>query len=232
MKPFLSQLGIPPAKQSLSPTPSDFPPAFNTNNRLIWAEAVRSTQMSDDAGLDWGTVIKAYVKLCVAKGTFPFSNTKQSTNDLIYQKLMTARKSVVKFMNLSKIMEHVVFRKTRREIVMTQVGFVVRVYGDAVVQDPTFGEWLLKMPYPGFNIKSDGKWIKDLGRDTRFVVYNDYASGTQRWHVGYEITCSLFPEIPGHHLASKGELETFLLEVIWLPILKSHRPYRYHRRLI
>lgn len=233
MKPFLSQLGIPPDKQSLSPTTVDFPPAFNPNNRLLWAEAVQCVKSTNDPGLDWGTAIKDYVRLCVSRDVFPFSQTKQTTNDLIYQKLMHARKAVVTFMNLSKIMDHVVFQKTDRKAVMTQTGFVISVFGLAKVQDPTFAAWLTQAPWPAFNVTPEGRWTKRLSRDVTFSVYSDYdIAGQQQWHVGYEISCSMFPEIPGHHLATKCDLEAFLMNVLWMPVLKSHRPYQYHRRLI
>lgn len=230
--PFLANLGVPPDKQALSPTAADFPKALNPNCRSEWIDAIKDLQPSEDAAFDWASALRTYVKLCVKRNQFPFSNTKSSRNDLIIQNLTNARRQVVRFMNLSKIMDMVTIRKTRREVLMTSNGFTVTVFGEGAVTDPTFSQWLLKMPYPGFRIKHDGQWIKSLGRGITMVVYNDGAQGSQRWHIGYEIAVQVFPDIPGHHLASKAELERFVLDILWLPILKSHRPFKYHRRLI
>jgi hypothetical protein len=198
----------------------------------MWEQAIESLEPSDDPGMDWGNVLKAYVRLCVKASQFPFSNLRQSANDQLTMKLQNARRQVVRFLNLSKMLTHVSIRKTRREVSMTSSGFTVCVFGNAEIKDPTFPKWLLQMPYPGFRIKEDGKWIKSIGPGVTMIVYNEGANGIQRWHIGYEIVCNQFPDMPGRHLPSKGELEAFIMDIIWTPILKSHRPHGFHRRLI
>lgn len=232
MAPFLSNLGVSAIAQSEAPTVAAFPKTFNTNCKAIWQTAVEGLEPSDDPMMDWGLVLRAYVKLCVKASQFPFGNTRQSANDQIAMKLQNARRQVVRFLNLSKLLSHMTIRKTRREVSMTSSGFTVSVFGNAEIKDPTFPQWLLQMPYPGFRIKHDGRWEKLIAPGVTMIIYNEGANGTQRWHVGYEIVCNQFPDMPGRHLPSKGELETFILEIIWLPILKSHRPQGFHRRLI
>lgn len=233
MTPFLSNLGISAVDQQQSPTVRSFPRTLNPNCKLMWQQAIERLEPTDDPMHDWGQALRAYIRLCIKASQFPFSNLRQSANDQITMSLQNARRQVVKFMNLSKILKQVNIRKTRREVLMTSNGFTVTVFGNAEIKDPTFSKWLLQMPYPGFRLKDkEERYTKSLGQGITMVVYNEGANGSQRWHVGYEIVCNQFPDLPGKQLPSKGELESFILDIIWTPILKANRPYGFHRRLI
>jgi hypothetical protein len=54
----------------------------------------------------------------------------------------------------------------------------------------------------------------------------------RRWHIGYEIDCPIFPEIPTNGLPSKAELEKFILNVLFMPVLRRQRPKKILHRLI
>jgi hypothetical protein len=230
--PFLAHLGISDIDQARSPTADAFPHAFNINCKPQWDQAVGRVEPSDDPKVDWGLAIRNYVELCTSTDRYPFSNMKQSSNDQIVEHLKNARRAVVKFLNNSKFLNHVQIRTTARKVKMNNMGFSLDVFGQVYIKDPTFVRWLLEMPYPGFRIKHEGRYIKHIGNDVTMVVYNEGANGTQRWHIGYEINCRLFPDLPGRNLPSKAELEKFILEVLFMPVLRSSRPYGYHRRLL
>lgn len=229
--PFLSNLGLTPIEQQFDPGPDTFPRAFNSLCQPQWAQAVNFV-MGDDSLENWGLAIRNFIQLCVDADRYPYSNLHQSANDQILRHLQDARKSVVKFMNLSKFLDKVTIRTTKREVQMNNQGFTLTTTGNIYLKDPTFVQWLLQMPYPGFRIKDEGRYIKPVGPNTTMIVYNEHANGSQRWHIGYEIVSRQFPDLPGRHLPSKAELETFILDVLWLPTLKAHRPFGYHRRLL
>lgn len=230
--PFLSKLGVSDIDQARGPTSDAFPYAFNVNNGGIWDNVLASMTFLKDSSLNWQQAINAYIDECVAQGAYPFSNLHQASNDAIIKELNDARKAVVRFLDRSRMTDLVSLKTTRREVVMTTFGFNLSVYGLATLKDPTFEQWLTQMPVPAFRLKHEGCYIKQLSAGLTMVVYNEGASLSQRWHVGYEIAVHRFPDLPGRHLPSKGELETFILDIMWMPILRSHRPLGFHHRLI
>lgn len=233
MAPFLSSLGVMDTDQARDPTAAAFPHAFNVNCQAIWNTVVDNMTMKEgDPGRNWGTAIKLFIEVCVAENEFPFSNLKQSANDFILQDLTAARKAVVKFMNVTKMLDYVNIQATRREVELNNTGFTLRVYGKVTLKDPTFEKWLLMTPYPRFNLKHEGHYVKHLTSNISMIVYNDSASAAQRWHVGYEVVVHHFPDLPGKHMPSQAEMEKFVLDILWMPVLKSHRPLGFHHRLI
>lgn len=231
--PFLSSLGITDLDQARDPTVSTFPHAFNPSCQRIWNAVVSNMEFKPaSAGHNWATAIRLFVEVCIAEDEFPFSNLKQSSNDFILEALSNARKDVVKFLNRSKLLDLVNLRATRREVSMMNTGFVLKVFGNAWVKDPTFEKWLIQIPYPRFDLKEHGQYRKQVSPSTTMIVYNEGASLNQRWHIGYEIVVHQFPDLPGNTLASKGDMEKFILDILWMPVLRSHRPFGYHKRLI
>lgn len=232
--PFLSKLGVLPQFQARSPTADSFPPAFNTNNKRIWEAVVLDFVSTADASKDWAKVISLYVDACQERGTYPFSNVKQSTNDQIFTFLSQKRAEVVKFINQIKLMDVVALRDSKRKVTMTTAGFTLEVWSQATPRDPTYSKWIFNSPLPRFDAvrKIDGKYTRGLGKGLTFWTYNDGAEMSGRWHIGYTIDCQFYPDIPARPLASQAELERFILDVIWSPIIKMNRPIGVLHRLL
>ena len=227
--PFLSNLGILDVEQAKNPLISTFPRAFNVSALPIWISTISQMQMGEDTRSNWGTAIKFYIENCINANQFPFSNFKQSANDQILDDLKFARQAIVKFMDRSRLLEMVILRATRREVEMNAIGFTLRVCGRALWKDPTFEKWLLDTPLPAFRLKHKGRYVKHLSQDVTMSVIEE---AEQRWNIGYEIVCRHFPDLPGKHIPSEAELENFILDIMWMPVLRSHRPEGYHHRLI
>lgn len=225
---FLANLGISDIDQARGPTVATFPQVFNINGRPQWESAVLNLPDGTPTDL-WTLAIEDYVTNCVDSGIYPFSNFKQSANDQIMAALVDARRAVVKFLNQSQMLKHVTLKVSSREVQMNNLGFTIRILGAAVPKDPTFEKWLLQMPMPSFRLKKDGVYHKTVAQNVTMVVFNE---GVQRWRVGYEIVVLMFPSLPGRHLPSEAELKQFIMRIMWMPILKSHRPEGYHHRLI
>lgn len=225
--PYLSNLGVPVLFQARTPTADGFPITFNPHTKAQWDAAVKELTPSKDAVQDWGLVIQYYIDLCSKHGQYPFSGPHTSSNDQIVAVLKEARHAVVKFINKSELIKMVSFRDTHRKVSMTATGFILQVQGQARLKDETFPQWLVQAPMPRFDIirDADGKYIKHLGYNTAFFAYNEGANMTARWHVGYEIVVDKFPDIPNHPTPSKAELERFILDILWMPVLKQARPF-------
>jgi len=232
--PFLSNLGIPVLQQARKPTIEGFPLAFNQNNRLAWAQAVTESEVTNNSILDWSVAIRRYVDLCMVHDLFPFQNVSQSRNDQISTYLTERRRAFVKFVNLTDLFGNLFIKSTTREVKVTDKGFVLTVNADVNVKDPTFVEWLKRTPYPKFQLDTlNGHYRRQLMDGLTLFAYNDYSrSMDQRWHLGYEIVCPIFPDLPTNQLPSKAEIEKFVLDILWRPVMMSARPLKTLRRLI
>lgn len=232
--PYLSSLGVPVLLQTRPPTNAGFPLMFNSGCKHLWDEAIREFTPTDSPITDWYNVITKFIDKASAAGRYPFTGYHQSINDLISDRLRNARRAVVRFMDKSKILKLATVRNTHRRVSMTDTGFVLTVYGDIFLKDPTFPQWLLQMPYPRFDIvrSIDNRWDKNLGDNVTFFARNEGALAKDRWFIGYDIKVDLFPEVPNQPLPSKGELERFVLNVLWMPVLRSHRPQGLSHKLL
>ena len=232
--PFLSNLGIDALDQARSPTVQTFPLAFNQNNHSDWNAAVQNTVMGEDPMDDWGRTIKEYVRLCTHRGVYPFQNLHESKNDQIVDYLRERRREFVRFVNRTDFFSSITLRTTHRRVTATDSGFMLTVYAKTLNTDPSFIKWLQEIPFPRFDlVRKDGRYKKHLINGLEVFVQNDGADNmTDRWIVGYDIHCPMYPDLPTNHTPSKAEIERFVLDVLWMPLLRSMRPLRTTHRLI
>lgn len=231
--PFLSNLGIPDIQQARPPTTKTFPPALNQNNRSVWEEAVKDLKPSKHPQEDWGHALRRYVDLCGKRGVYPFQSVQQTRNDDISDFIRTARRELVRFIDRTDFFADIKLRSTQREVSMTNDGFVLTVSGHANITDPSFEKWLTTVPFPKFDIiKQNGRYWKTLRDGLRMFAYRDHGSNsTERWVIGYEISCSIYPDLPTQHLPSRDQLEKFVMDVLFMPHLRAIRPKKVLNRL-
>lgn len=228
---FLPALGIDSNLQHLDPSVESFPPAFNSANRPIWEAVIRSHRMLEDSvQLNWASVINKYVDQCVNLNRYPFTNS--SSNDFLIKALASNRHAVVKFLNRVKLLKMVEVKSTKREVILHSTGFTLRVYGRIILKDPMFESWLTRIPLPSFNLRKNGEFVKPINSNTKLFVYNEGIRAYGRWYLGYEINVSSYPSIPTNHTPNKAELKAFILNVLWLPVLRLNRTQEVRQRLL
>jgi hypothetical protein len=232
--PFLANLGVTAFQAARPPTVQAFPLGFNVNNVSQWQKAVQELIPSLDTRYDWALTIKRYVEQCTNEGLFPFQTLHQTRNDQIVDYLTERRRAFVKFINMTGLLEHVFLTATHRVATVSDAGFVLDVHGEAVIEDPTYTTFLQKIPYPKILLRTlDGRYVRQLMSGLEIYAYNDYARNMkQRWRVGYAITCPIFPDLPNNQTPTKKQLENFILQILWMPLLRSMRPIHQMRRLI
>jgi hypothetical protein len=231
--PFFNNLGITDIQQGRSPTAETFPLSFNPNNKSVWEQAVHELVPQEPA-VDWVTTIQRYILLCESQGVYPFQSVQQSRNDQIVDYLRERRRAFVKFIDFTNFFDSVKLRTTERKVIVTNTGFVLTVTATANITDPSFEKWLAEMPFPRFDlVKKEGRHWKTLQTGLRMFAYRDHGSNSsERWVIGYEINCPIYPDLPDNHVPSKQQLEKFVLDILWLPILRSTRPRKTTHRLI
>lgn len=233
-EPFLSNLGVPVELQIRTPTAKAMPPAFNPNNPVIWAYAVDMLKpIPGQPYQEWAVCIKNYLDLCEKRQRFPFQDIHEGNNDKIVTFLKERRAAFVKFVNQTDLFEMLRFKSTHHKVTATDRGFILEVYAQMQVTDPTFFDWLTHTPLPHFNPKTNaGEWRRPLIDGLSVFVRNERVNMKERWQIGYDIACPMYPDLPNNGVPSKAEIETFVLNIFWMPILRTLRPIRAMHRLI
>jgi hypothetical protein len=169
------------------------------------------------------------VVACRAANTSPFAGLQQTRNDQIVSALRNSRRAVLKVLDNSYAFKILTLKAVRRSCTVTDKGFVLRVEGEIMAVDPTVTHWLLKKPWPAFQLKNKGVYRKQLDHHTQMIFYNAGANLPLRWHIGYEIALDLRPALP-NPLASDAEQEQFILKVLWAHVMADTRTREWHRR--
>jgi hypothetical protein len=136
-------------------------------------------------------------------------------------------------MNRSRILDVMSVWRSHHSVRLHNGGFVVRSTAEIRWKEENFIGWLRKAPMPGFTQRdSDGVYIRKVVPGTNMLVYNEGVAMSRRWRIGYEIAVSAYPTIPAKYTPSKAELANFILNTMWLPALRSHRPHNLNHRLL
>jgi len=225
-EPFLSNLGVPALQQARAPTASVFPLAFNSNNASVWQAAVQLIDSTGTPATDWVLAVRKYVDLCEQRGVFPFQNIHINRNDGISDYLRERRTAFVEFCESVGFFSDMKVRDTQRKVTMTDSGFILRGEARVRIDDPSFDQWLEQKP--ALHLAND-RYSRSLM--TGIEVFAENGSGNL-WTLGYEIACPMYPDVPDVPLPSRAMLESFVLSVLWMPVLRCMRPSNLAHRLI
>lgn len=225
-EPFLSNLGITSLQQARAPTGSVFPLAFNPNNKSVWEGAVQLIDPTGTPATDWVLAVRKYVDLCEQRGVFPFQNIHINRNDAISDYLRERRASFVEFCESVGFFSDMKIRDTQRKVTMTDSGFILRGEAIARISDPSFAQWLEQKPALR---KTNDRHTRSLMTGIDVFAEN---GESDIWNLGYEIACPMYPDVPDAPLPSRATLESFVMSVLWMPVLRCMRPSNLAHRLI
>lgn len=226
-----ASLGIEPRTLQSRPTAQAYPKAFTQNCKLHWDWVVANLDNTVDTQTQWKRALTAFLARCRAANTSPFMGIQQSRNDQIVTALRNSRRAVLKVLDNSDVFRMITLKAVRRTCKLTDKGFVLRVEGEVMAADPTVTKWLLQKPWPAFALKSKGIYRKTLDHNTEMVFFNAGANMPLRWRIGYEITLDIMPALP-NPMASRADIEAFVLKVLWHHVMLDTRTREWHRRKI
>ena len=241
--PFLSALGIPQLEQARSPTLKGFPPSLNTNAKSEWEQAVKDVVPTSNPMTNWGLVLKRYIQLCEMSDKFPLANTAGSfstedSNSEILHILRQARIDFVRFIQKNDFFHDIKIRSTHRKVQLHDSGFVLSVWALVRITDPKFKQWLGHLKFPGhagnqmIPRDANNRYTVDVSPHLKVYVENDAPGLPERWVVGYEITVPAIPHLEDVTFPSQEQLEQFILDSMWMPLLRSMRFKKWEHRLI
>lgn len=231
-EPFLSNLGVSERDQLLGPTKQNMPSKFNS----ACAEAVEIWNRQVDAakslsGLEaWGYCIRNYVSSCVASSIFPYLTDPSTINSSIFSKLQAQRKQLVDCLCLSKDLNKVIessVSKVTRYVDFIDSGFTITCTARLRLD---FFEAAKIAESLGFTSSIEGYYKKDLGNGVSIALQSeldrpDYTS------LCYQICQDTLPYLASNYTPSRAELSKFILDIMYIPIIKMSSPTIFAQRL-
>lgn len=231
----LSALGVPLQEQRDVPDIYSLPMQFNQGADKLWREAVSGLRTKNPRAA-WNQAVTRFISLCEKANVFPFQS-QSSNNEQIYAALAKARASIVKFMDRHEVYKEFKPRSVTRKVSMLPSGFAIKAEAraDVMDQDPkllkVFGVFD-SMGLRKATVSHPTVWEREIESGARFFIANEGARMTQRWSFGYEIWIPMYPSVPGKHTPSNAELESFILETMYAPLVRGIRPLGTMHRLI
>ncbi len=225
----LSIIGVPDQCQKRIPTATAYPRKFESRALSIWQSYVDTPEFKNwarrQSDLDqvWHETIKQFLKLCEEQGVVPFANNTDTTrNEFLENAFSRSRIMLVRWFNEVKLFERVKVRKAFREYVANDKGLLIRSWAELFnVKDlQEFEAWLQQTPSPRFLKYPDNRWTKMV--QPHIMVWVKIVNSA-RIIVGYEIKLAGTINIPGKKTPSKKEVNRFIDNTLWFPIVRAHR---------
>lgn len=227
--PFLSNLGLSIQEQQAGPLADAMPQAFNGDLTGLWKEAVEHQDTTDTLENRWAAVIDEFVTKAIAQGRFPFLRDPSQNNAEIMQELTAKRTSLMDYLTsqskLGEVFETHSLRSVERKVIFPEKGFIISVSVSLAI--PTL-DFLDLMDTLSFKRVGQDYYEKDISADVR-IFFTAIDDRTVRFE--YQIVSSMLPYITDNYSPTQGELEKFVLDTMYLPLIKMSRPSCFSKRL-
>ncbi len=222
-------LGVPERWVDMPPTPSRFPPKFNPDAQYVWVgvldsdEYAAATQGAPNT-VKWGVAVHMYLVAARLEelDAFTRSNTLGSAdNGEVLSFLQRARRKIVKWFDGNGLMELFIIRKVKREVTMTENGFVLDCWARAEYEgDRMQLDALLRDKYIGLQPVPSEKG-RVLTKMLNPFVWISVSFKAGRWvTLHYRIVVNhrfYHPKLQEGTSVGKTELMDWVDRMLWLP---------------
>lgn len=233
-EPFLCNLGVSERDQLTGPTIQNMPSKFNSADAQaiqIWNQVVSEcTSEKSDALTNWGNCIREYVSRCVFNSIFPYLTDPKLVNSSIFSKLQSQRQLLVDCLCLSKDLSSLIdtaISKVSREVKFLGSGFSI-VCCAKIRLDFFEVEDIAKSL--GFVSSSEGYYKKDLGNGVCIALESNLDQPNHT-NLCYELYQETLPYLANNYIPSQAELSKFILDIMYIPIIKMSSPTPFAQRL-
>lgn len=236
-EPFLSNLGVSERDQLLGPTKQNMPSKFNSASAQaiqIWNQVVDSVTTHKDALVNWGNCIRDYVSRCISNNVFPYLTDPKLINSSIFSKLQAQRQQLIDCLCLSKDLSKLIdtsVSKVSREVAFIDSGFFIRCSAKIRLSFFDVEDIAKSLGFASSSLSNVEQFYKkDLGNGVCIVLESntDQPSHT---NLCYELYQDALPYLSNNYAPSKAELSKFILDIMYIPIIKMSSPTPFAQRL-
>jgi hypothetical protein len=224
----LSIIGVPEDYFTKFPGVYGYPKKFAKEAFEVWKELVTSKEFRTKCrslgtiDLAWHVAIQDFLSLCEDRGVFPFiNNTDTARNEFVTDFMRRGRIEIVRFLDEIKMFEKVRVKKAYREYRRKDTGLVIKSWAELFpVEDPNFQTWINTFPSPRFLKTVNNRWYKILRPN--LIVWIRIINKS-RVTIGFDIEVAGTITVPGNKTPTRKEVDSFIDNSIFLPIIRSHR---------
>lgn len=223
----LSIIGVPGRYQNQRPVPDSYPVKFNPESRHVWelmlqSEEYRKKVSGKTIDLTWHIAVVMFLGLCADVGAFPFSQGNTgSKNEYVRDVMRRGRILVKQFYDRTGIFKTEAVRLGYRRYERTENGFRVMSWANLYpLKNMKLEEELQRPHFPRFIRGVENRYTRFIRPGvTAWVVLKN----TYRPVIGFTIEIQGNVSIPGRHSPTRREVDDFIDDTMWLPIIRAHR---------
>lgn len=224
----LSIIGVPGSYHDRLPGPGGYPSKFNPEALKLWTNLVqdeayrRELRKLNSLDLAWHNTILKFLSLCDDEGIYPFSNASEATrNEYIQDFVRRGRIHLVQFFNECEMFSHIKVSRAYREYQRRDKGMTIVSWAECFpVKDPTFEKWLQQSPMPRFLKGVDNRYVKIIQPHVTAWVR---CINLNRVTIGFAIEVAGTINVPGKQTPKRKEVDSYMDNRIWLPLIRAHR---------
>lgn len=237
-EPFLCNLGISERDQLTGPTIQNMPSKFNSADAQaiqIWNQVViECTSERNDALTNWGNCIKEYVSNCVAQDVFPYLADPKLVNSSIFSKLQAQRQQLIDCLCLSKDLSKLIdtsVSKVSREVAFIDSGFFIRCSAKIRLSFFDVEDIAKSLGFVSSSLSNVEQFYKkDLGNGVCIALESNLDQPNHT-NLCYELHQETLPYLANNYMPSQAELSKFILDIMYIPIIKMSSPTPFAQRL-
>lgn len=230
----LMLLGLSAETLSKKPDVTSYPPKFSTRCMYVWVKLFDNPKVltlisSKNSEQAWELVFKLFMSYCRREGLTPFIGTTPADKiDFMAADLRHLRNCVVRYCYRSKFFEkkRIVLRVNNTSTKVILKDGMLRIFVRARVwrnNDPNLMQFLKGLPYPRLYLGANRIFYKDL-EEHKIRFWVQYLNNL-RIFMGYDIRIPwpLDSAIPNNHMATVNEIERWVRDYIWHPLVSVRR---------
>lgn len=219
-----AQLQVFGVDTAYQPTPSRFPKAFNPQGLKVWTTILDSAlyakfkSNNNKTSKLWAFCIREYLKRAAASNLYPFTGHHDFEETAIAF-LAAARQKLVRWFDESHIFDYLKIKSIERDYTFTHQNFSLEVKAELrPISDPTFEQWLTKIPSPAFKKQLDGTYHKSV--HAHIDVHFHVQAGVG--YLTYRVFCHTPVRVLEPGALSKARLMKYVESKLWSPLVKQY----------
>lgn len=233
----LSIIGVPSSQFTRMPGVAGFPQKFSRESQAVWNKLVmdeafkKRCKVAPSNDLMWHNAIQEFLSLCEHEGVFPFQNNPDLTrNEFVHDYVKRGRIALVKFLDETGIFDRVKVKKAYREYLRKDKGLVITSWAELYpVKDAEgFLKWAQQVPMPRFIKSVDSRYIKVVQPNVHTWIRYINSS---RIYIGFSIEVPGVITIPGKPNPRRKDVDNYIDDFLFLPIIRAHRFHSVKTRL-
>lgn len=232
-EPFLTNLGVSVRDQLYSPSIDNMPGALNATCRQHWVDAVNAVSklgLHSTADI-WSYTITTFVSLCVEHNEYPFLQDPDTVNSRILSSMKMQRSALVKFLTstpeFSAAIKSCSVSSVIRDVIFAESGCIIQCSAKLRWSFLDAVDLCSKL---AFSRVTDSCYKLSLGAGIVLEISANLAD-IRYTNLSYTITLDNLPYISNNYTPSEQEYKKFILDVMYIPLIKLSAPTIFSSRL-